>query len=96
MEMSVVETKRVLSLEELESQTALELPDRQLMLVTVVIANVLNNLSIEVDVRNIAVAVQVCAIVQDVNAILVDDEGDAVARLTCTIQQGSGTPGGRP
>jgi hypothetical protein len=36
------------------------------------------------------VALQVCAIVQDINAILVDDDGNAVARLACTIQQRGG------
>jgi len=73
--------KKRLSLEEMESQTALELPDRELMLVTVVITNVLNNLSIDVDIRNVNVAVQVCAVVQAINTILV---GQA---LTCTVEQ---------
>jgi hypothetical protein len=73
--------KRALSLEEIEAQTALELPDREMMLVTVVINNVLNNLSDEVDVRNVNVAVQVCAVVNALNTIL---DGD---RLTCTIEQ---------
>jgi len=35
--------KKVLSLEEIEAQAALELPDREMMLVTVIINNVLNN-----------------------------------------------------
>jgi hypothetical protein len=82
--------KEMLSLDVLEAQSAFELPDRELMLVTVVITNVLNNLSIDVDVRNINVALQVCAIVNDINAILVDDEGDSVARLACQIQQRGG------
>ncbi len=71
--------KKALSLEDLEAQTALELPDREMMLVTVVITNVLNNLSIEVDVRNVNVAIQVCAIVNLLNTIL---DGDT---LTCTF-----------
>ena len=74
--------KEPLSLEELEAQAALELPSRDMMLVTIVITNVLNNLSIDVDVRNNRVAVQVCAIVNLLNTIL--DGGDT---LTCTIQQ---------
>jgi hypothetical protein len=82
--------KETLSLDVLEEQTAFELPKRDLMLVTIVITNVLNNLTINVDVRNVLVAVQVCAIVQDINAILVDDEGDAVAVLACEIQQRPG------
>jgi hypothetical protein len=73
--------KEPLSLEELEAQAALELPSRDMMLVTIVINNVLNNLSIDVDVRNNRVAVQVCAIVNLINTIL---DGDT---LTCTIQQ---------
>jgi hypothetical protein len=82
--------KEMLSLDVLEAQSAFELPDRELMLVTVVISNVLNNLTIDVDVRNINVALQVCAIVNDINAILVDDDGNSVARLACQIQQRGG------
>ena len=74
--------KQPLSVEDLEAQAALELPSRDMMLVTIVITNVLNNLSIDVDVRNNRVAVQVCAIVNLLNTIL--DGGDT---LTCTIQQ---------
>ena len=55
--------KRAITTEELEAQAALELPSRDMMLVTIVITNVLNNLSIDVDVKNNKVAVQVCAIV---------------------------------
>jgi hypothetical protein len=73
--------KKMLDLDVIETQSAVELPDRTLPLVTVVIANVLNNLSIDVDVRNVNVAVQVCAAVNLINTIL---DGD---RLTCTIEQ---------
>jgi hypothetical protein len=73
--------KKALSLEEIEAQSALDLPDREMMLVTVVINNVLNNLSVDIDVRNVNVAVQVCAVVNALNTIL---DGD---RLTCTIEQ---------
>jgi hypothetical protein len=45
------------------------------------VTNVLNNLSVDVDVRNVNVAVQVCAVVNALNTIL---DGD---RLTCTIEQ---------
>ena len=55
--------KKTLSIAELDSQTALELPNRDLMLVTVVITNLLNNNTVEIDVRNIQVAAQVCAAV---------------------------------
>jgi len=74
--------KERLTLDELEAQAALELPNRDMMLVTVVINNVLNNLSIDVDVRNVNVAVQVCAVVNLINTIIAPD-----AALTCTIQQ---------
>jgi hypothetical protein len=78
--------KKMLDLDVIETQSAVELPDRTLPLVTVVITNVLNDLSIDVDVRNINVALQVCAVVSDVNAILVDDAGASTAILTCDIQ----------
>jgi hypothetical protein len=74
--------KTALSLDELEVQYAAELPEREMLgLITVIITNVLNNLSIDIDVKNVKVAVQVCAIVNVLNTIL---DGD---RLTCFIQQ---------
>jgi len=80
-ESKMLAEKKMLDLDLIESQSAVELPDRTLPLVTIVIANVLNNLSVEIDVRNNNVAVQVCAAVNLINTIL---DGD---RLTCTIQQ---------
>jgi len=74
--------KERLTLDDLEAQAALELPNRDMMLVTVVINNVLNGLHIDVDVRNVNVAVQVCAVVNLINTIIAPD-----AALTCTIQQ---------
>ena len=72
--------KRTLSIEEIEGQSALELPDREMLLVTIVITNLLNNLSVDVDVRNNNVAVQVCAVVNLLNTAI----GTA---LTCEIEQ---------
>jgi hypothetical protein len=72
--------KTRVNLEELESQVALDLPDREMMLVTIVITNLLNNLSVDIDVRNNNVAVQVCAIVQAITAV-------TGAALDCDIQQ---------
>jgi hypothetical protein len=46
-----------------------------------VVTNLLNNLHVEVDVRNNNVAVQVCAVVQALNTILVGQT------LTCEIEQ---------
>ena len=72
--------KRRVSLDELESQVALDLPDREMLLVTIVITNLLNNLSVDVDVRNNKIAAQVCAVVQVLN----DSIGTS---LTCEVQQ---------
>jgi hypothetical protein len=77
----LVQEKRTLSLEDLEAQEVVELPDREMLgLITIVINNVLNNLSVDITVRNVRVAVQVCAVVNVLNTIL---DGD---RLTCTIE----------
>ena len=57
-------------------------PDNAAALITVVITNVLNNLSVDVDVQNNNVAVQVCAAVELLNTTLVGRN-----RLTCEIQQ---------
>lgn len=73
--------KQMLSFEEIEAQSAMVLPDRETMLITVVITNLLNNLSIDVDVRNNNVAIQVCAVVQAINTIITPTV------LTCDVQQ---------
>jgi hypothetical protein len=75
--------KQALPAEELEAQYALELPDREMLgLVTVIINNVLNGLSVNVEVKNNNVAIQVCAVVEVLNTILTPDNS-----LTCTIGQ---------
>lgn len=79
---TVVQEKRPLSFEEIEAQSALELPDREMMLVTVVITNLVNNVHVDVDVKNVNVAVQVCAIVELINVELL-----TVDSLTCEIGQ---------
>lgn len=53
--------KRMLDLETMEAQAALELPARELPLVTVVITNLLNNNTVEITVQNIDIAAQICA-----------------------------------
>lgn len=74
--------KKMLTMAEIEAQSVLELPERRMLgLITVIIADVANNLSISVDVRNNNVAVQVCAVVNAINTILVGQQ------LTCTIRQ---------
>ena len=65
--MALVEKKR-LSLADIDSQTAFELPAREtLALVNVFITNLLNNLSVSIPVQNNHVAVEVCAVVQALN-----------------------------
>lgn len=54
--------------------------DAEAALVTIVITNLLNNLSVDVDVKNNNIAVQVCAVIQALNANVGTD-------LTCDIQQ---------
>lgn len=74
--------KKMLTMDAIENQSALELPDREMLgLVTVVITNLLNNLTVDVDVRNNNVAVQVCAAVQALNTILVGQT------LDCDVRQ---------
>jgi len=74
--------KKMLTMAEIEAQSVLELPERRMLgLITVIIADVANNLSISVDVSNNNVAVQVCAVVNAINTILVGQT------LTCTIPQ---------
>jgi hypothetical protein len=76
--------KKALSLEDIEAQTALELPDREMMLVTVIIGeiNALNDITIEVN--NNRIAVQVCALIDVINLIVgPNTEGP----LTCDIDQ---------
>jgi hypothetical protein len=56
--------KRALDLDQLEAQTALELPDREVLaLVNVVIFDVLNNNTITLTVQNIHIAATICALV---------------------------------
>ena len=49
--------KKALSLEDIEAQTALELPDREMMQIVVVIGDVLSDNEIRIDVRNNKIAV---------------------------------------
>jgi hypothetical protein len=70
-----------LTIEELDSQLAVELPDRE-MLTLVVIRNVsiLNNNRLFINVRNNNVAAQVCALVAVLDLLTAN-------RVTCTIRQ---------
>jgi hypothetical protein len=82
--------KRAVTFDDLEAQSAFELPKREMLLVTVVITNLLNNLTISIPVQNNNIAVQVCAIVEAINVELFD-----VNALDCDIEQKtSGNPNG--
>lgn len=72
--------KTALTTADLEAQAGFVLPPRETMLVTIVITNLLNDLSVDVDVKNNMVAVQVCAVVSALNAFI-------GTSLTCEIQQ---------
>jgi hypothetical protein len=74
--------KKRLTLDSMQSQVAFELPRRQMLaLVNVLITNVLNHLTVNVNVQNNRVAIQVCAAVQAINTII------APTTLTCNIGQ---------
>lgn len=72
--------KRTLSLTDLDAEAGFVLPARETMLVTVVITNLLNNLSVDVDVKNNNVAVQVCAVVTALASLV-------ATPLSCEVQQ---------
>ena len=81
----LVETRSV-TLEELDGMQALELPPREMLgLVTITITNVLNNLSVDVTVKNNNVAVQVCAVVDVLNSTI----GSSLVRPTRVSSAGT-------
>ena len=80
----MLQEKKALSVEELESQAGFELPDRDMMaLINIIVfdvidGGVLNNLTIEV--KNNNVAAQVCAVVNLLSAT-------QALELSCTVTQ---------
>jgi hypothetical protein len=60
-------------------------------LVTIVITDVVSGISIPIEVKNNNVAVQVCAVVDDINvgilSTIVDANGGDGIDLTCKVQQ---------
>jgi hypothetical protein len=79
----MLQTKEPITLDELDAQTALELPDRETALVFVIIKDVLSGNKIRVEVDDVNVGVQVCAVIQ----LLTDmDESDGID-LTCRVAQ---------
>jgi hypothetical protein len=83
----LVDEKRALSLEDIEAQTALELPDREMMQIIVVIGDVLSDNTINIDVKNNRIALQVCALVEVLNLIVAPNQAGP---LTCEINQPEG------
>ena len=84
--------KNMLSFEELENQTAFELPDRELPLITVVVFDVLNGLTVQVPV---GVAANLC----DINAAVLVQEFQDTGTADCTAtadSQATQGPGNRP
>ena len=76
--------KNVMTLDRLDAETVLELPDREMLLVTIIVTNVLNDLTVNIpiEIKNNNVAVQVCAAVEVISAELL-----TVDNLTCDIVQ---------
>jgi hypothetical protein len=80
-EFPMLVAKKNLTAEDMQSQTAIQLPPRQMLaLVNVIVNNVANNLRISIPIQNNHVGVQVCAVVSALNSILV-----APDQLTCTL-----------
>jgi hypothetical protein len=75
----VTADKKTLTLADIDAQAAFELPSREtLALVNVVITNVLNNLTVNVPIQNNHVAVEVCAVINVLNA-------NIGTNLTCAV-----------
>ena len=80
--------KKAVTLDQLEAQSALELPNREMLaLVTIVLNNVLNGITISVpiEVKNNNIAVQVCAVIQALNVALIGQ--GAGATIGCSVGQ---------
>ena len=73
-------SKKMLSLEDIEGQTALELPSRETTLVFVVIGPIASGNTIRIPVQNNQVALQVCAAVQALSVLV----GQS---LTCAVEK---------
>ena len=67
--------KQALTLEELDAEVALELPDRETMQIVVIITDLIRDVTVTIEVRNVRVAAQICA------ALL------ATGRFNCEIVQ---------
>jgi hypothetical protein len=77
--------KRRLKFEGMESQTALELPDRETLQVVVVlrIGNILSGNHVTVNVPSVNVATQICVLVTAINAL---SDCDSSRPLFCSFE----------
>ena len=75
--------KKALSFEELDAQTALELPNREMPLITLVLIDLVDIRNIDITVRDINVAAQICAAVGGI--LTADSPTDQV--VECTVNQ---------
>lgn len=77
--------KKMLSLEALEAQTALELPEREapvLVLLTCLVC--IGNVTLRLRIEDVNVAAQVCAAVDAIQVIV---GGASVDAFSCTVRQ---------
>ena len=86
--------KKAVTFDQLEAQSAFELPNREMLaLVTIIFNNLLNNndvdVNIPIEVKNNNIAVQVCAVVQALNVALLGPPGGpaAGATIACAVGQ---------
>ena len=80
--------KKAVTFDQLEAQSAFELPNREMLaLVTIILNNLLNNVTVNVpiEVKNNNIAVQVCAVVQALNVALIGQ--GAGANIACAVGQ---------
>ena len=73
--------KKMLSLEALETQTALELPSREMPLITLILVDLVDVGDITITVRNVNVAAQICAAIGGVLS------SQSAAVLVCDVDQ---------
>jgi hypothetical protein len=77
--------KKALSLEEIEAQSAFELPERATPVLVVITCLIcIGNIRIPIRIEDVTVAAQVCA---QVNAIQVAVGGDVVNAFTCEVRE---------
>ena len=80
--------KKAVTFDQLEAQSAFELPNREMLaLVTIILNNIANGITVNVpiEVKNNNIAVQVCAVVQALNVALIGQA--AGATITCAVGQ---------